>query len=125
MRNLTGSEIRDLESRGIKPGVLVQCAYNNSEFIVKEWSKYEVGNVSISSKDKGSDGCFEWLKNGGNYATPVEQPDRIPDGGKTIDWEARRWELASNFYIHNEYSLAHAIKHADDFIREYRNTPMP
>ena len=40
-----------------------------------------------------------------------------------IDWEARRWELASNFYLSPDISTPEsAINQADIFIKYYKQT---
>jgi len=129
MRNLTETEIRDLESRGIKPGVLLHCAYNPSvKFIFNDWSEFESDEDEISSKET-KDGYYDWLKtHNGEYATPVEQPNTVRPvfEAAPIDWEQRRWELARAMYVnYPESSASAAIESTDDFIREYRNTPQP
>ena len=79
MRDLTEIEIKDLESRGIKPGVLLRCPNYSSfyaEFTFNKWSEFTVNNSGCVVSKKplyGKFGLYVWLKNYDDYATPVKQ----------------------------------------------------
>lgn len=71
------------------------------------------------------DGLNFWLR--GAWLTKVEggiieEEPRAKEENQ-IDWEARRWELASNFYLSPDISTPEsAINQADIFIKYYKQT---
>jgi hypothetical protein len=71
--------------------------------------------------------CESWLTKAEEL--PIEQPTEkvessnvsLTETTKEIDWEQRRWELSSKFYLSPDISTREtAIKYADAFIEYYK-----
>ena len=75
---LTEDQIKDLESRGIKPGVKLICAWDKSLiFTFSHWGDMEQednGNISSRYRKYGDNNSHVWLYviKANIYATPIE-----------------------------------------------------
>jgi hypothetical protein len=67
--------------------------------------------------------CESWLTK--IEEQPTEQvPEQVPEQvAKPIDWEQRRWDLASKVYAEMEnVTLESAVRQAEIFIKYYKQT---
>ena len=78
---LSEDQIKDLESRGIKPGVKLRSAYGSDErieFTLKSWDDFEndeEGSISSVTCKYGKNGNRDvWIFDVANneYATPIQ-----------------------------------------------------
>lgn len=73
---LTEDQIKDLESRGINPGVKLRCpnwSSKNTEFVFHDWNEFDFENEDIFSVDAiYGNQYYVWLKCDDEYATPIE-----------------------------------------------------
>ena len=106
--------------------------YNNAIIWQKEMERYvgdifEVVSVNADSKLYYCDGeyinywlCESWLTKVGEGII-TEEPKAKET--KPIDWEARRWNLASKIFAETEdITLDSAVRQAEIFIKYYKQT---
>ena len=109
--------------------------YNNAIIWQKEMERYvgdifEVVSVNADSKLYYCDGKYinNWFHE--SWLTKIEEQvteqviEQVPEQvAKPIDWEQRRWDLASKIYAEMEnITLESAVRQADIFIKYYKQT---
>ena len=94
-------------------------------------SKSSIDNMCRENEFKG-DGFTNVCMNGGYHLHVKETPEEIlamPDieeGGKTINWEQRRYEIAKHLlprvlvFGEHKYSAKYAVSYADALIKELK-----
>ena len=105
--------------------------YNNAIIWQKEMERYvgdifEVVSVNADSKLYYCDGEYinYWLHE--SWLTKIEEqpPGQVTEQvAKPIDWEQRRWDLASKVYAEMEnITLESSVRQAEIFIKYYKQT---
>jgi len=71
---LSEDQIKDLESRGIKPGIVLECAYMMDHFIFDSWDRVDFRPDDFGDIVYETDEDIYWLYDAEtlNYATPIE-----------------------------------------------------
>lgn len=90
----------------------------------KETSDQRPGNICCG-------GCNRWFS-GSLCPNCNENRNRkaldLLDKWETVDWEQRRWELATEIFIRSAQgrdAQEYCIRQADEFIAEFRKEPKP
>ena len=112
-----------------------KCPNNNILFWGVEMERYigdvfEVARVDADNKIYYCEGeyadywfCESWLTKVGEQPTEQVIEQVTEQVAKPIDWEQRRWELASKIYAEMEdVTLESSVRLADIFIKYYKQT---